>query len=94
MRGRDHNSEHAVMLMHGPNVNPGVTGGIRSIDGHRAGEARPINSATGGTNNTDIPKNQTLASAGKTLMAACGIDENKVNERITTGKVVSAAIKS
>jgi len=92
--GRDHNPHHSVMVMEGPKVEPGVTGGIEPISNRDAGQAMGINSQTGGTTGADITKADTLASAAKTLMKACGLEDGEINERIEKGKVVSAAIKA
>jgi hypothetical protein len=92
--GRDHNSEHAVMLMFGPNVKAGVTGDMTPLADKRGASATGINSVTGRSVDADVPKNGTLASAGKTLMRACGIAEERVEPRISSGKIIRSAVVS
>lgn len=91
--GRDHNRSHSVMLMFGPNIKGGVTGDVEAKDDYEGATATGINSLTGNKINPDIGFDTTLASSGKTLMKACGINENTINERIPAGKIVRSAIK-
>ncbi len=91
--GRDHNSEHAVMPMFGPNVNPGVTGRLQPVAGRKLGGATVINSNDGTQVGADIARNETLGAACKTLMAACGVSDESIQKRVTSGKVVKSAIK-
>jgi len=75
--GRDHFGNHAVMVMIGKNVAPGVTGGTGIIAGTAYG-ATGIDSTTGASMTTggDIPQTSTGVSAAKTLGAALGIDQS------------------
>ena len=75
--GRDHFGNHAVMVMIGKNVAPGVTGGTGIITGSVYG-ATGIDSTTGASMPTggDIPQTSTGVSAAKTLGAALGIDQS------------------
>jgi len=90
-RGRNHNLNHHVMMISGANVNPGVIGSVE-----RSGKdfgATGIDSITGaGGNNADIPEDQTLEGATKTLGCALGISEERMNLRINGGKVIQAAL--
>jgi hypothetical protein len=74
--GRDHFGNHAVMVMIGKNVAPGVTGGTGAITGLVYG-ATGIDSTTGASMTTggDIAQPDTGVSAAKTLGAALGIDQ-------------------
>jgi hypothetical protein len=74
--GRDHFGNHAVMVMIGKNVAPGVTGGTGIITGSVYG-ATGINSTTGASMTTggDIAMTDTGVSAAKTLGLALGIDK-------------------
>ena len=97
--GRDHNLNHHVTLLSGKNVKGGVIGGLRSVGGDFG--ALPINSNTGaGTNRGDIPLNEFLESAAKTI-AAAGLPAADVNKRIKrtvdgndldVGKIIKAAV--
>ncbi len=75
--GRDHFGNHAVMVMIGKNVAPGLTGGTGLITGSVYG-ATGINSTTGASMVTggDIAQGDTGVSAAKTLGAALGIDQS------------------
>jgi hypothetical protein len=75
--GRDHFGNHAVMVMIGKNVAPGVTGGTGVITGSVYG-ATGIDSTTGASvpGGGDITQPNTGVSAAKTLGAALGIDQS------------------
>jgi hypothetical protein len=75
--GRDHFGNHAVMVMIGKNVAPGVTGGTGVITGTVYG-ATGIDSTTGASMPTggDVAQTDTAVSAAKTLGAALGIDQS------------------
>ena len=91
---------HHVTLLSGKNVKGGVIGGLRSVGGDFG--ALPINSNTGaGTNKGDIPLNESLESAAKTIAAAAGLPAADVNKRIKrtvdgndldVGKIIKAAV--
>ncbi|MEO1273236.1 MAG: DUF1501 domain-containing protein, partial [Myxococcota bacterium] len=91
--GRDHNLNHHVMMISGAHVSPGVFGGIE-----RAGNdfgATPINSATGmGSDSGDIPREETLESAAKTLARTLGLPQERIDQRILGGRVIQAAVAS
>ena len=93
--GRDHYGNHAVTVMIGKNVNPGVYGGVTTGSG-AAYLASAIDSATGAPNAAgDIPVAQTHVSAMRTLGAALGIPEALLNTSFTAmagGKVVKPAV--
>ena len=74
--GRDHFGNHAVMVMIGKNVAPGLTGGTGLIKGTVYG-ATGIDSKTGASMPTggDIAQGDTAVSAAKTLGGALGIDQ-------------------
>ncbi len=87
--GRDHNRDHHTMLMFGPGIAPGVVGGLEPSRNNN-GSIRDFKATAIG----DIPFDQTLESAGKTLAKAVGIAEDRINTRILGGQVVSSAIQS
>jgi Protein of unknown function (DUF1501) len=75
--GRDHFGNHAVMVLIGKNVAPGVTGGVGVIKGDVYG-ATGITAATGASvpGGGDVVQADTGVSAAKTLGAALGIDQS------------------
>ena len=89
--GRNHNQNHHVMMMAGAGVRPSVIGGIAKLDDDFA--ARGIDSSTGRASDAgDVPPEASLESAGKTLGAVMGFPQTMLDQRITSGKVVSAAL--
>ena len=86
--GRAHNGNHHVMMMSGPAVRGCVVGGARR-DGDDF-SALPLNSITGagGEPDADIAVGDTMAAAGHTLAAACGVREGRRVERIRAGFAV------
>jgi hypothetical protein len=93
--GRDHYGNHAVTVMIGKNIAPGVYGGV-TTGSSAAYLASAIESATGAPNAAgDIPVAQTHVSAMRTLGVALGIPEDKLNTSFTAaagGKVVRSAV--
>lgn len=89
--GRGHHGGHSVAVMFGPNVKAGVTGSVKMTSSFN-GFSQPINSTTGTSTNADIPTTETLASTAKTLMKACGIDETRIDQRVTLGKILRSAV--
>jgi hypothetical protein len=92
--GRDHNRNHSVLVTFGPKVKPGVTGGITATNDSFGGTALGINSVNGTTRDPDINQTDTLSSVGKTLMALCGIPEERINKRISNGKIIQSVLKA
>jgi hypothetical protein len=93
--GRDHYGNHAVTVMIGKNVAPGVIGGVaKSSSG--AYVASDIDSATGNpAAGGDIPAAQTHVAAARTLGVALGIPESQLGADFVAsagGKVVPAAL--
>ena len=93
--GRDHYGNHAVTVMIGKNVKPGVYGGV-ATGSSAAFLASAIDSATGAPNASgDIPVAQTHVSAMRTLGVSLGIPEGDMATDFTAmagGKVVKAAV--
>ena len=100
--GRDHYANHAVSVLIGKNVAPGVTGGIAigSGDGFRAGAsalaAAPIDSTSGlPVADGDVPSNQTYGALAKTLGAALGIPSAALEPDFNAaagGKIITATL--
>ena len=93
--GRDHYGNHAVTVMIGKNIAPGVYGGVAQ-GSSAAYLASAIDSATGAPNAAgDIPVAQTHAAAMRTLGFALGIPDDQLGASFTQsagGKVVRAAV--
>jgi hypothetical protein len=89
--GRNHNQNHHVTLMFGKNVKGGVVGGVVPLAGDFAASA--IDSATGRASASgDIDPLSSLESAARTLAAALRLPDERINARITAGRVVRAAV--
>ena len=89
--GRNHNENHQVSITIGKPFKGGVIGGVAPVAGDYGAVA--INSTTGvGGAGGDVAPTETLASFGKTALAAVGIDAAVIDASIITGKVVPAAL--
>ncbi|MBV9945579.1 MAG: DUF1501 domain-containing protein, partial [Myxococcales bacterium] len=93
--GRDHYGAHAVTVMIGKNVAPGVTGGpVANSSGAYAASA--INSTTGlASASGDIGADATHDAAARTLVAALGIPSSVAGGDFIAsagGKVVPSAL--
>ena len=90
--GRQHNLNHHVMMLSGSNVNPGVVGSLMP-SGNDFG-ASAIDSVTGeGREGADIPVDQTLESAAKTLGSVLGMPSDRLDVRISGGKVIQSVLR-
>ncbi len=90
--GRDHHEAHHAMVLMGNGVAPGVIGGVAPNRDNSEYIAQAIDSTTGaGTADGDIPFEETLGAAGKTLGSLLGIDRDRLDEVILTGKVIETA---
>lgn len=94
--GRDHHNSSCVNMMIGSNIQPGVIGGLEewTKSGTRHMRSTAINSNTGLSNNADIPGDETLSSYAKTLMAFMGIEQSRIDVRVSAGKTINASFKS
>ncbi|MEP7050663.1 MAG: DUF1501 domain-containing protein [Pseudomonadota bacterium] len=89
--GRQHNENHQVSLTIGKPIRGGVVGGLTAVakDYGAAG----IDSKSGAAStNGDISAGDSLASYGKTLLAALGVAPSTIDAQISSGKVVSAQL--
>lgn len=90
--GRHHNANHHATVIIGSRVKSSVIGGIVS-----AGvdfRAQGFDAATGAANDKgDVPFTDTLGATGKTLGMATGVPRAVLDEQITRGKVITAALK-
>jgi hypothetical protein len=89
--GRDHNPNHQVSITIGKPFASKVIGGVGAVANDFG--ALAIDSTTGqGATGGDISPAETLASFGKTLLAAVGTDSATIDQSILSGKVVTAAL--
>jgi hypothetical protein len=85
--GRQHNANHQVSITIGKPFRGGVIGGLGPVQNDYG--ALPIDSKSGaGVSGGDIAAVDTLASFGKTALAAIGADASA----ISGGKVIAAAL--
>jgi hypothetical protein len=89
--GRQHNQNHQVSIAIGKPFKGGVIGGVAPVAGDYGAVAINSTSGAGGAGGDVIPA-ETLASFGKTALAAVGVDAKVIDTSITTGKVVPAAL--
>jgi uncharacterized protein (DUF1501 family) len=87
--GRGHNDAHQLSLAIGKPFAGSIIGGIGPVAPDFG--CLSIDSTTGAANG-DIQPPDTLASFGKTVMTAVGIDPTYIDSVIPSGKVVAAAI--
>jgi hypothetical protein len=89
--GRQHNANHQVSLTIGKPFRGGVIGGVAPVKSDYG--ALGIDSKTGqGTPNGDIVAADTLASFGRTMLAAVGVDSSTIGSQITAGQVIASAL--
>ncbi|HEY2734750.1 MAG TPA: hypothetical protein VGI70_12235, partial [Polyangiales bacterium] len=89
--GRQHNPNHQVSIAIGKPFKSGVIGGVQPVAKDYG--AMPIASATGkAAADGDVQPGDTLASFGKTLLQAFGVDSAAIDTGITSGKVISGAL--
>jgi hypothetical protein len=89
--GRQHNANHQVSFAIGKPFRGGVIGGVTPVKADYG--ALPIDSKTGhGTPNGDIAAADTLASFGRTMLAAVGTDSSAIASQITAGRVIQSSL--
>jgi hypothetical protein len=89
--GRNHNENHQVSIAIGKPWKGGVIGGVAPVGADYGAVA--FNSTTGAAGpGGDVTPGDTLASFGKTALAAVGGDSSVIASSIVTGKVVPAAL--
>jgi hypothetical protein len=89
--GRQHNQDHQVSFSIGKPFKGGVIGGVQPL-GKDYG-AMPFSSQSGAAAaDGDIQPGASLASYGKTLLAAFGVPESVIDANIPSGKVVTGAL--
>jgi len=89
--GRQHNENHQVSITIGKSIKGGVVGAVGPVDKDYG--ATPIDSKTGQSNPSgDIKALDTLASYGRTLLAAVGVNDETIQSQVLTGSVVSGVL--
>lgn len=91
MGGRDHNSGHHVMVLMGDGIEGGIVGGLELNSQGSEYIATSIDSETGASGG-DIPYEESLGAAGKTLGYALGVSEERLDQLIEGGKPVKSII--
>jgi Protein of unknown function (DUF1501) len=91
--GRNHNATHHCSVFIGAGFKGSVIGGVELNSSGNDYRATGIDSASGtSADGGDIPYENTLGSAGKTLGMACGVSQAVLDDQITLGMVVPAAL--
>jgi hypothetical protein len=89
--GRQHNENHQVSITIGKPFLGGVIGGVGPVQKDYG--ALAIDSKTGqGSASGDIHAIDTLASFGRTALAAVGVDSSVITTQITAGRVIAPAL--
>jgi hypothetical protein len=89
--GRQHNENHQVSLTIGKSIRGGVVGGLTRVAKDYG--ATGIDSKTGTASSAgDISSIDTLASYGRTLLAAVGVESSVIETQITSGSVVTGVL--
>lgn len=89
--GRQHNENHQVSLAIGKPFRAGVIGGVGPVGrdyGALAIDAKTGKGAAGGA----IAPDDSLASFGKTALAAVGVEAGTITSAITSGEVITGAL--
>ncbi len=89
--GRQHNENHQVSLTIGKSIRGGVVGGLQVVEKDYGATA--VDSKSGASNaKGDVSASDTLASYGKTLLSAVGVDSGTIDTQIVAGKVISGQL--
>ncbi|HVR60974.1 MAG TPA: hypothetical protein VMU50_03700 [Polyangia bacterium] len=89
--GRQHNPNHQVSIAIGKPFRGSVIGAVAPVQNDYGATA--IDSKTGaGSAGGDIKPLDTLASFGRTMMAAVGVDDATIGAAVLSGKVITAAL--
>src|SRR5262249_20205454 len=86
INGRNHNGNHQVSLSIGKPWKGGVIGAVGPVGTDYGALAIDSNTGAGGPGG-DISPNNSLASFGKTALAAIGVDAHTIDAAISSGKV-------
>jgi hypothetical protein len=89
--GRQHNQGHQVSLAIGKPFRGGVIGGVGPVAGDYGALAIDSKTGAGGAGG-DIQPLDSLASFGKTVLAAVGVDAGTISTSIAGGAVIGGAL--
>ncbi len=89
--GRQHNGNHQVSFAIGKPFRAGVIGGVAPLGDDYGALAIDSKSGRGGDGG-DIRATESLASYGRTLLAAVGVDTSTISAQISDGRVIEAAL--
>lgn len=91
--GRNHNANHHATVLIGAGIKGGVYGGVKETNNGYDGQATGMDSATGLSNEGgDISYDDTFGSVGKTFGRAVGVAQAVLDDQITKGKIIPAAL--
>ncbi len=91
--GRNHNANHHCSVFIGKGFKSALIGGVALNSKGNDYRATGISSADGtASDGGDVAYEATLGSAGKTLATACGIDRASIDDQITSGVPITAAL--
>ncbi len=89
--GRSHNPNHQVSFTIGKPFKAGIIGGVAPVAGDYG--ALPIDSKSGkGSPSGDVKTTDTLASYGRTMLAAVGVPQAAASYEISSGTVIASAL--
>jgi len=89
--GRDHNANHQVSITIGKAFKGSVIGGVGPVGSDYG--ALAVNSQNGrGGAGGDVEPVATLPSFAKTVLTAVGVDNATIDDSVTAGKVIPAAL--
>jgi hypothetical protein len=89
--GRQHNPNHQLSITIGKPWKSGVIGGVGPVAKDYG--ALPIASDTGrGAADGDVAPTDSLASFGKTVLSAVGVESTTIDTAITSGRVIRGAL--
>ncbi len=91
--GRQHNPNHQVSISIGKPFKGGVMGGVVPVAGDYGATAMDPKTGQGSASGA-IKAVDTLASYGRTMLAAVGTDDKTIATQITSGQVVTGALAS
>ncbi|MEM9192962.1 MAG: DUF1501 domain-containing protein [Myxococcota bacterium] len=91
LSGRDHNGFHHCTVLMGNGVRPSVVGGLKPRGNDW--QATGFDSMTGeGGDDHDVPYEETFQSVAKTIGTILGVSDSTLDENITGGRPIQAAI--
>jgi len=91
INGRNHNPNHQVSITIGKPWKGGVIGGVAPVGSDYGAVAFSSTSGAAGAGG-DVQPGESLASLGRTALAAVGVDSATIAQAISNGKVVPAAL--